>query len=111
MTSNLKNTVHDTLDKGISDDLDRAINGVLKDLNRVGDRVHSATDDTLSKMAHGLTGAAHTLAAELRSHTEVLARQVKHDVRANPITTFAALATAALTLTGLVMVVRHQRKH
>ncbi len=110
MPPTLKRALHDTLDHTMPDDLGKAVNGVLKDLHEATDKVQSATDDTLSKIALGLTVAALTLAAELRSHTASLARHAKRDIRSHPVTTFAALATAVLTLTGVVMAVRHQRE-
>jgi len=110
MTSTIKHTLHDTLDKAMPDDLGRAVNGVMKDLHRASDKAQASTEDALSKIAVGLTGAAHNLAEELRAHTETIALRAKREMAAHPVATYAALATAVLSLTALV-IARGQKRN
>ena len=110
MTSTIKQTLHDTVDKAMPHDLGKTANGVMKDLHKAGEKAQADTEDTLSKITEGLTGAAHNLAEELRSHTETIARQAKREMVAHPVATYAALATAVLSLTGLVIAMGQQHK-
>ena len=94
--------------KKLVHDVDHALEDILHELKKAGERLGDEADDALSAAAARLSEAAHGLAVEARAQSQVLAKNAVTEVKAHPVAT-AAMAAAAAALIGLAIAHRPEK--
>jgi ElaB/YqjD/DUF883 family membrane-anchored ribosome-binding protein len=97
-----------TVTKKIAHDVDNALEDVLHELKKAGDRLGDDAQDSLSKAAARLSQAAHGLAVGARTQSRALAKGAVGGVKAHPLASIG-VAAAAAALIGLAIAWRSRK--
>lgn len=88
--------------KKMTHNLDNAIEDVLRELKKGGERLGHEVDDALSQAMARLRDATHGMTAGAGNQSRALAKGAVKEVRNHPIAA-AAVAASAVALVGLAI--------
>jgi flagellar biosynthesis/type III secretory pathway protein FliH len=110
MTDTVTKNIGQAIDNAMPHDLDKSLSALVHDLKAHAVALEDTAETALSKAALALTVAAISLTSEMRQQTAALTKTVSKDIKEHPITTAAAIITAAVALVGLVASTRNNTK-
>ena len=94
--------------KKVAGNIDDAVDDVLSELKKAGERLGDEAEDNLSRAAVRLSDAAYALAIEARAQSKAVASGAVREVKAHPMAA-AEIAAAAAALVGLVIARRSKK--
>ena len=110
MTNSVTKNIGEAIEDVMPHDLDKSLSSLVHDLKAHAVALEDTAETALSKAALALTVAAISLTSEMRQQTAALTKTVSKDIKEHPMTTAAAIITAAVALVGLVATARHNSK-